>query len=188
MVRQFGTLNLYLDFLTEDPLSVTGSRVVDDVVACVISGVNRALTCRRMVKVKGRDLYGAEQEWEVAVADIGPLLACQCRSSLLTLSCWPRDPKGGRGISLRQQAIATCGTADRGKGEILKRWKGVRGKSRNWESRKRKGGGRGSSESWVLSPESGQGPQWQAFRVQRRRVAPRWLGPWRWLAQPMALA
>jgi len=74
LVRQFGTLNLYLDFLTEDPPSVTGSRVVDDVVAWVISGVNRALTCRRMVTVKGRDLYGAEQECEVAVADIGPLL------------------------------------------------------------------------------------------------------------------
>ena len=30
-------------------------------------------------------------------------------------------PKGGRGISLQQQAIATSSTADRGKAEILKR-------------------------------------------------------------------
>jgi hypothetical protein len=48
--------------------------MVDDVVASVIPGVNRALACRRMVKVKGHDLYGAAQECKVAVADIGPLL------------------------------------------------------------------------------------------------------------------
>lgn len=74
LVRKFGNLNLYLDFLTEDPPSLTGARMVDDVVASVIPGVNRALACRRMVSVKGRDLYGAEQESKVAVADIGPLL------------------------------------------------------------------------------------------------------------------
>jgi hypothetical protein len=74
LVRKFGSLNLYLDFLTEDPPSVTGTRVVDDVVASVIPGVNRALACRRIVTVKGHDLYGAEQECKVAVADIGPLL------------------------------------------------------------------------------------------------------------------
>lgn len=74
LVRKFGNLNLYLDFLTEDPPSLTGARIVDDVIASVIPGVNRALACRRIVPVKGRDLYGAEQECNVAVADIGPLL------------------------------------------------------------------------------------------------------------------
>lgn len=74
LVRKFGNLNLYLDFLTEDPPSLTGARIVDDVIANVIPGVNRALACRRIVAVKGRDLYGAEQECKVAVADIGPLL------------------------------------------------------------------------------------------------------------------
>jgi hypothetical protein len=74
LVRKFGNLNLYLDFLTEDSPLVTGARVVDDIVASVIPGVNRALACRRMVIVRGRDLYGAEQECSVAVADIGPLL------------------------------------------------------------------------------------------------------------------
>ncbi len=74
LVRKFGNLNLYLDFLTEDPPSVTGTRTVDDVVASVFPGVNRALACRRIVAVKGHDLYGAEQECKVAVADIGPLL------------------------------------------------------------------------------------------------------------------
>lgn len=74
LVRKFGNLNLYLDFLTEDPPSLTGTRTVDDVIASVIPGVNRALACRRIVAVKGHDLYGAEQECNLAVADIGPML------------------------------------------------------------------------------------------------------------------
>lgn len=74
LVRPFGGMNLYLDFLTEDPPSVTGGRMVDDVTASVIPGVNRALSCRRKLTVKGLDLYGATKESEVAVADIGPLL------------------------------------------------------------------------------------------------------------------
>lgn len=74
LVRRVGNLNLYLDFLTEDPPAVTGARLVDDVTASVIPGLNRALACRRWVKVRGRDVYGAEQTCEVAVADIGPLL------------------------------------------------------------------------------------------------------------------
>ena len=61
LVRKFGDIALYLDFLTEDPPSVTGARVVDDVVASVIPGVNRALASRRIMTVHGRDLYGAEQ-------------------------------------------------------------------------------------------------------------------------------
>jgi hypothetical protein len=74
LVRKFGNLNLYLDFLTEDPPSITGARTVDDVAASVIPGVNRALACRRMVMVQGHDLYGQLQNCKVAVADIGPLL------------------------------------------------------------------------------------------------------------------
>jgi hypothetical protein len=74
LVRKFGNLNLYLDFLTEDPPSLTGARSVDDVIASVIPGINRALACRRMVAIQGHDLYGATQVCQVAVADIGPLL------------------------------------------------------------------------------------------------------------------
>lgn len=74
MVRKHGGLNLYLDFLTEDPPSMTGARMVDDVVASVIPGINRALSQRREVRVTGLDLYGVRQECEIAVADIGPLL------------------------------------------------------------------------------------------------------------------
>ena len=74
LVRKFGNQKLYLDFLTEDPPALNGARIVDDVIASVIPGVNRALACRRILAVKGRDLYGTEQECKVAVADIGPLL------------------------------------------------------------------------------------------------------------------
>lgn len=54
LVRKFGNLNLYLDFLTEDPPAITGARVVDDVVANVIPGINRALADRRLVTVEAR--------------------------------------------------------------------------------------------------------------------------------------
>jgi predicted nucleotidyltransferase len=74
LVRKCGDIQVYLDFLTEDPPSQTGTRLVDDVVASVIPGVNRSLSCRRLITVRGRDLYGAEQECKVFVADIGPLL------------------------------------------------------------------------------------------------------------------
>ena len=52
MVRKVGNLNLYLDFLTEDPPAVTGARLVDDVTASVMPELNRALACRRWVKVR----------------------------------------------------------------------------------------------------------------------------------------
>jgi hypothetical protein len=74
LVRKVGSVPIYLDFLTEDPRSPVGTRMVDDVVASSIPGVNRALACHRFVTVRGRDLYGAEQECRVSVADIGPLL------------------------------------------------------------------------------------------------------------------
>lgn len=74
LLRKFGDIPVYLDFVTEDPPSQTGTRIVDDVVASVIPGVNRALACRRVVTVRGRDLYGAERECKVSVAEIGPLL------------------------------------------------------------------------------------------------------------------
>ena len=49
LVRKYGGMNLYLDFLTEDPPSVTGARTVDDVMARIVQGVNRALASRRLV-------------------------------------------------------------------------------------------------------------------------------------------
>jgi hypothetical protein len=74
LVRNAGSIPIYLDFLTDDPPSQSGTRIVDDVVASVTPGVDRALACRRRVTVRGRDLYGVEQECAVFVAGIGPLL------------------------------------------------------------------------------------------------------------------
>jgi len=74
LVRACGALSLYVDFLTEDPPATTGSRTVDDVVASVIPGLNRALACRRMIPVAGRDLFGGQQSCPIPVTDIGPLL------------------------------------------------------------------------------------------------------------------
>ena len=74
LVRQVEGISLYVDFLTEAPPATGGSRMVDDVVASVFPGINRALASRRMVTVSGRDVYGAPQTCEIAVADIGPLL------------------------------------------------------------------------------------------------------------------
>src|SRR5260221_6708087 len=62
MVRKQGNTNLYIDFLTEDPRQqALGSRDVDDDVASVVPGSNRALACYRGVLVKGNDVYGGRQ-------------------------------------------------------------------------------------------------------------------------------
>ena len=74
LVRDFDGFALYLDFLTEAPPAQTGARMVDDVVASVVPGVNRALACSRSVTAQGRDLYGVEQRCTIRVADLGPLL------------------------------------------------------------------------------------------------------------------
>ena len=75
LVRKRGDIALYIDFLTEDPNQrALGSRPVDEVIANVVPGINRALDCYRTVLVEGTDVYGAHQKCEVKVADVGPLL------------------------------------------------------------------------------------------------------------------
>lgn len=73
--REVEGVDIYLDFLTEKPGSNSGSQIVDDVIASVIPGINRALESRREVTVQGSDLYGVEQEITVHVAGVGPLIA-----------------------------------------------------------------------------------------------------------------
>ena len=75
LVRRQGDIALYIDFLAEDSnQNALGSRVVDEVIANVVPGINRALACYRTVIVEGTDVYGAEQKCEVKVASVGPLL------------------------------------------------------------------------------------------------------------------
>jgi hypothetical protein len=73
--RDVEGVKIYLDFLTESPDAQTGSQRVDDIIASVIPGINRALASRRGIPISGPDLYGAEQTITVNVAGIGPLIA-----------------------------------------------------------------------------------------------------------------
>ena len=73
-VRQFETMPVFIDFLTEDPTSTMGTAMVDGVPAGVFPGVARALATRRRVAVEGKDLFGAPQKATVPVSGIGALL------------------------------------------------------------------------------------------------------------------
>jgi len=72
--RQFETMPVFIDFLTEHPTESYGTAMVDGVFAGVFPGVARALATRRKITVKGRDLFGALQEAAVPVSGIGALL------------------------------------------------------------------------------------------------------------------
>jgi hypothetical protein len=72
--RQFETLTVFIDFLTEHPTATSGTALVDGIPAGVFPGVARALATRRMVQVEGRDLYGARQSVALPVSGIGALL------------------------------------------------------------------------------------------------------------------
>lgn len=73
-VRQFETMPVFIDFLTEHPTATTGTAMVDGVPAGVFPGVARALATRRKVAVEGKDLFGAPQKATVPVSGIGALL------------------------------------------------------------------------------------------------------------------
>jgi hypothetical protein len=75
LVRRRGDVALYIDFLTEDPNeNALGARVVDEIIANVVPGINRALVCCRTVLAQGRDVYGAGKKCRIKVSDVGPLL------------------------------------------------------------------------------------------------------------------
>lgn len=73
-VRQFETMPVFIDFLTEHPTATTGAVGVDGVRADVFPGVARALATRRKVVVEGKDLFGVQQKAVVPASGIGPLL------------------------------------------------------------------------------------------------------------------
>ena len=73
-VRQFETMPVFIDFLTEHPTATTGTAMVDGVPAGVFPGVARALATQRRVAVEGKDLFGASQRVTVPVSGIGALL------------------------------------------------------------------------------------------------------------------
>lgn len=73
-VRQFESLSIYLDFLTEHPTATSGTAIVDGIPAGVFPGVTRALATKRTVRIEGKDLFGAPQTLALPVSGIGALL------------------------------------------------------------------------------------------------------------------
>jgi hypothetical protein len=73
---------LYVDFLVEDGEQPRGTRMVDDVPASVMPGVVRALETARLMTIKGKDLFGAQQEVIARVCEVGPFLVLKLRAFL----------------------------------------------------------------------------------------------------------
>ncbi len=73
-VRQFETMSVFIDFLTENPPPTANTIEVGGVPAGVVQGIARALATKRKVIVEGKDLFGATQRAAVPVSGIGALL------------------------------------------------------------------------------------------------------------------
>ncbi len=73
-VRQFETMPVFIDFLTEHPTATSGTASLDGLPTGVFPGVARALATRRKIQVEGRDLFGASQKVALPVSGIGALL------------------------------------------------------------------------------------------------------------------
>jgi hypothetical protein len=72
--RQFETLPVFMDFLTEHPTATSGTASIDGIPAAVFPGIARALATRRRVWVEGFDLFGVKQRVALPVSGIGALL------------------------------------------------------------------------------------------------------------------
>jgi hypothetical protein len=80
--KKIGDYSVPVDFLTDAPPHTRGSATVDDIVASVLPGINRALATARSVKVAGADLAGNCQTATLRVCEIGPFLALKLRAFL----------------------------------------------------------------------------------------------------------
>jgi hypothetical protein len=78
--KQVGQFSVPLDFLTDAPPHTHGSASVDDIIANVLPGVDRALKISRWTKIKGNDLAGQPQSASVRVCEVGPFLAMKLRA------------------------------------------------------------------------------------------------------------
>lgn len=74
LVREVDGLKMYLDFMTDSGHKLSGTARVGDVITSSVPGLNRALEARRLVEIKGTDIYGVKQCAEIPVCEIGPLL------------------------------------------------------------------------------------------------------------------
>ncbi len=80
--KKVGDYSVPVDFLTDAPPHTQGSATVDDIVANVLPGINRALATARSVKATGPDLDGNLQTANLRVCEVGPFLALKLRAFL----------------------------------------------------------------------------------------------------------
>ncbi|MGD0261610.1 MAG: hypothetical protein ABSD29_17485 [Verrucomicrobiota bacterium] len=78
--KRIGDYSVPVDFLTESPPHTHGTAVVDDIVASVLPGIDRALKTARTVTVTGKDLADNPQIATVRVCEVGPFLAMKLRA------------------------------------------------------------------------------------------------------------
>jgi len=78
--KKIGDYFVPIDFLTDAPPNTRGSVIVDDIVASVLPGINRALKTARTMTVTGLDLAGKPQTAVVRVCEVGPFLAMKLRA------------------------------------------------------------------------------------------------------------
>lgn len=78
--NKIGDYSVPVDFLTDAPPNTHGTVIVDDIVASVLPGINRALKIARTVTVTGMDLAGNTQTATVRICEVGPFLAMKLRA------------------------------------------------------------------------------------------------------------
>jgi hypothetical protein len=75
-----GEITIPVDFLVERLPYAQGTAMVDDVVANILPGVDRALAMARRVTVNGVDLGGSPQSLPLRVCEVGPFFALKLRA------------------------------------------------------------------------------------------------------------
>lgn len=86
--KMIDDFSLPVDFLVERHPFTTGTAQVEDITACILPGVDRALATARHIIVTGVDLHGAEQTLTARVCEVGPFIALKLRAF-----CDRQEPK-----------------------------------------------------------------------------------------------
>lgn len=82
MQKIVGKFPMYVDFITEDPPKQRGGTMVDNVVADIATGIDRALAAKHFKRMEGLDIFGEKRSCTVAIADIGPMLVLKLNAFL----------------------------------------------------------------------------------------------------------